>query len=159
MAYTTVESVKSVLLGSPDEEGGSAVELDNSQIQYEIDSVQADINATLNRRYKLPFDSPDDDAVPQIIRQIATDIAAYASDLNYRKGREYDNQNMPVPLRYQRAQTLLENLRTGTITLDWPRADIDASGAGVVHQYTPRLMTEEDVFCAPYISGTYYPFN
>lgn len=157
MSYTTITAVKSVLSGTDTEESGTAAELSDDQIQYEVDSVEADIDSTLRNMYLVPFDVPDDAAVPQIIRQIATDISAYACDLNYRKGREYDNQNMPVPLRYQRAQTLLENLRTGTITLDWPRV-ADTSGAGVVHQYSPALMTFGDVFHA-HLHGTNYPFN
>jgi phage gp36-like protein len=163
MAYSTVVKVRSVLSGEDDEEGGTAASLSDAQIQYEIDGARATIDAALHGVYKLPFDLNDTGnttaTVPQIIINICTDIAAYMSDLNYRKGREYDNQNMPVPLRYQRAQTLLENLRTGTITIDWPHADSDGSGAGVVHQYSPALMTFEDVFCAPYISETYYPFD
>lgn len=147
MAYTTVELVRDVLRGADYEEGGTAAELSNDQILYEIKSVQADIDATLRRVYKVPFDVDETTTgVPAIITQIATDIAAYASDLNYRKGREYDNQNMPVPLRYQRAQTLLENLRTGTITIDWPGADHRSGGAGVFHMYSPALMWPEDIF-------------
>lgn len=147
MAYSTVSLVRQTLSGEDDEEGGTAATLSDEQIQYEIDGARADVDSALRETYKLPFDVPDDNAVPLIIRQITTDLACYGCDLNYRKGREYDNQNMPVPLRYQRATQLLENLRTGTITIDWPRADVDTSGAGVVHIYSPALMTFEDIFC------------
>lgn len=150
MAYTTILKVKSVLAGATGEEGGTADELSDAQINYEINSVKANIDSALRRHYKVPFDAGDTlndtTGVPQLIVQIATDIAAYGCDLNYRKGREYDNQNMPVPLRYQKAQQLLENLRTGTISLDWPRSDSTTFGAHVFHSYEPALMRPEDVF-------------
>jgi hypothetical protein len=146
MAYTTPDLVRQTLTGEDDEEGGTAATLSDDQINYEINGARADVDAALRETYLLPFDSPDDSAVPLLIKQITTDIACYGADLNYRKGREYDNQNMPVPLRYQRATQLLENLRTGTITLDWPRSNVDSSGAGVVHMYSPQLMWFEDIF-------------
>lgn len=148
MAYTTVELVRQTLSGANPEDGGTAADLSNDQIEYEMKGVRADINAALRTVYKTPFDVDPltTEGVPDIIVQIATDISAYAADLNYRKGREYDNQNMPVPLRYQRAQTLLENLRTGTITIDWPEPNNRSSGAGVFHMYTPHLMWPEHIF-------------
>lgn len=147
MAYTTVELVRQTLSGADTSDGGTAAELSDQQIEYEIRGVTAGINASLRNVYKVPFDTDaTTDGVPDLIIQIATDISVYACDLNYRKGREYDNQNMPIPLRYLRAQTLLENLRSGTITLDWDPASDRSGAAGVFHHYSPALMTFGDIF-------------
>jgi len=133
MAYSTPEMVRLVLSSVDTEYGGTAADLSDEQIQYEIDGAQADIDSRLRTRYVVPFDMNGDDNVPFLIVQIATDMAAYKADLNFRKSREYDNENMPIMLRWKDAHNLLENLRRGRNTLNWPREDINDWGALVVN--------------------------
>jgi phage gp36-like protein len=117
MGYSDVETVRLVLSSDMAEEtGGTAADLSDAQIQYEIDSATANIDSELRIVYVVPFDP-----VPFIIKSICTDIAAYRTDLNYRKSREYDSQNMPIILRYNLA--LMKRCKTskkGNKTLDSP---------------------------------------
>lgn len=142
MPYTTPDAVKRVLRGSTqDTDGGTAAELDDGQIELEINNAQAQIDSVLANRYKVPFNP-----VPVLVESLATDIAAYLSDLNYRKSREYESDNYPIIRRYNRARELLEWLRTGVATLPIERDPTEINEAYVVHQYEGRMFIEEDVF-------------
>jgi len=142
MPYTTPENVRDVLRGSAEDgDGGTAAELQDEQIELEIINAQAQIDSILFKTYKVPF-SP----VPVLVVSLATDIAAYLCDLNYRKSREYESDNYPIIRRYNRARELLEWLRTGVATLPIKREPTEINVAEVVHQYEGRLFTEEEVF-------------
>lgn len=137
MAYSTPATVRLVLSSTAGEYGGTAADLSDEQIQYEIDGASADIDARLRNRYQVPFE-PD---TPRIITQICTDLAAYKADLNFRKSREYDNDNMPIILRHKDAERLLEGIRRGRNTLDWPRTSGEDFGSIVVHPCEGPLLT------------------
>lgn len=139
MAYSDVETVRLVLSSDMAETGGTAADLSDAQIQYEIDSATANIDSELRIVYVTPFDP-----VPFIIKSICTDIAAYRTDLNYRKSREYDSQNMPIILRYNLAYQTLQDLKKGTKTLDNPRVDANSRGSIVVHQYQDELFDSNE---------------
>lgn len=141
MGYSEVDQVRLVLSSINAEQGGTAADLSDEQIQYEIDSASAVIDSALRIIYKTPF-TPD---TPFIITSICTDMAAYGCDLNYRKSREYDSQNMPIILRYNKANNTLSQIVSGTLTIDWPRVDI-STGTIVVHQYPYPLFDFCDVF-------------
>lgn len=138
MAYAQPNDVRLVLQSIEVEQGGTAADLSDAQIHYEIDSASAMIDAALRVIYAVPFE-PE---TPFLIKSICTDMAAYGCDLNYRKSREYDSQNMPIILRYNKARDQLNLIRLGTLTLDWSRADVD-DGTLVVHQYDPALFSVE----------------
>lgn len=142
MAYTTPETVRLVLSSVNTDYGGTAADLSDEQIQYEIDGASADIDSRLRTRYSVPFEPQ----TPKLIVQICTDMAAYKADLNYRKSREYDNDNMPIALRHKDAERLLEGLRRGRNTLDWPRSSVDNFGALVVNPGEGPIMTVYNVY-------------
>lgn len=137
MAYAQPDDVRLVLSSVATEQAGTAADLLDPQIQYEIDSASAMIDATLRVIYVTPFE-PD---TPFLIKSICTDMAAYGCDLNYRKSREYDSQNMPIILRYNKARDQLNLIRLGTLTLGWSRADV-ADGTLVVHQNDQLFIDE-----------------
>jgi phage gp36-like protein len=144
MTYTDVDTVRLVLSSETEETGGTAADLSDAQIQYEIDSAAAYIDSYLRVLYAVPFDVPG--PVPEIIMTICTDMAALGADLNFRKSREYASQNMPIIIRYQKALQALENLKTGEQTLSSPRADTNVEGAIIIHQYPyPLFPWWEDV--------------
>lgn len=130
MTYSDVETVRLVLSSDMAETGGTAADLSDDQISYELDSASAVIDSELRTAYTVPFDP-----VPFLIKSICTDIAAYRTDLNYRKSREYDSQNMPIILRFNMANQTLQELKKGDKTLSSVRSDPNAEGAYVVHQY------------------------
>lgn len=142
MSYTDPATVRLVLSSISVETGGTAADLSDSQIQFEVDSASAMIDAELRVQYVVPFADP----VPFIIQSIATDIAAYRTDLNYRKSREYDSAYMPIILRYNMALASLADLKKGDKTLDSERSDPTKQGAIVIHQYDFPLFD----FCSVY---------
>ncbi len=140
MSYAEPDDVRQVLSSVVTEQAGTAADLSDAQIQYEIDSASAMIDAALRIIYSVPF-APE---TPFLIKSICIDLSAYGCDLNYRKSREYDSQNMPIILRYNKARDQLNLIRLGTLVLDWPRANTgEGDGTLVVHQYTPQLFNDE----------------
>lgn len=131
MGYTDVETVRLVLSSDAEETGGTAADLSDPQIQFEIDSSQAIVDSYLATTYNTPFTG----SVPFLIKSICTDIAAYRADLNFRKSREYDSENMPIIRRYKAAMAMLQDLRKGVQTLSVDRDDALSGGSIVVHQY------------------------
>lgn len=140
MLYTTRDAVRKTLRGDVNERG-TAADLDDEQVDMEIYNAQAQIDSALRNKYNVPFDP-----VPVLIGNIARDIAAYLCDLNYRKSREYGSDNYPIIRRHDRARELLEWLRHGIITVDYPTSASYTAKSGVFHAYEDRLMTESDVF-------------
>jgi phage gp36-like protein len=139
MGYSDVATVRLVLSSDMIETGGTAADLSEEQIQYELDSASAMIDSELRVAYTVPFDP-----VPFLIKSICTDIAAYRTDLNYRKSREYDSQNMPIILRYNMANQTLQELKKGDKTLTSVRSDPNAEGALIVHQYQYELFDSNE---------------
>lgn len=142
MSYTDTATVRLVLSSVNEETGGTAADLSDPQIQYEIDSAAAVIDSYLRVQYVVPFAEP----VPFIIKSICTDIAAYRSDLNYRKSREYDSQNMPIIQRYNMAMASLGDLQCGKQTIPAPRENVSDQGAIIVHQYPVALFDFDSVY-------------
>lgn len=140
MPYSDPTTVRLVLSSISAETGGTAADLSDDQINYELNSASSMIDSELRVQYVVPFDP-----VPDMIRTICTDVAAYRCDLNYRKSREYDSQNMPIIQRYNMALSWLMELKKGGKTLDSPRADITKQGALVIHQYPYPLLDWESV--------------
>ncbi len=142
MPYTVPDDVRRILRGADqDDDGGNAGDLDDAQILLEIENASSQIDDTLRTVYTVPFDP-----VPPMIHSLATDIAAYLSDLNYRKSREYESDNYPIIRRYNRARELLEFYRNGNMILPVTRDIDDTSGAVVIHAYDGTLFTVEDIF-------------
>lgn len=139
MDYSDVDTVRLVLSSDMAETGGTAADLSDDQITYEIQSASAMIDSELRVAYMVPFDP-----VPFLIKSICTDIAAYRTDLNYRKSREYDSQNMPIILRYNMANQTLQELKRGDKTLSASRSDPNSEGAMVVHQYQYELFDSNE---------------
>lgn len=141
--YTSPSQVRLILSSDAEETGGTAADLSDDQIQFEIDSAAAMIDAELRVQYVVPFAEP----VPFIITSVCTDIASYRTDLNFRKSREYDSQNMPIIQRYNMAVQTLADINAGRKTLSAPRTDVGLEGGLVVHQYQTALFDPgADVF-------------
>ena len=141
MSYTTVLDVR-LTLRADNTETGTAADLHDAQIAMEIENAEEQVDSTLRNNYVVPFVAP----VPKLISSITRDIAAYLSDLNYRKSREYESDNYPIIRRWDRARELLEWLRTGVITLDSAAAPAPDVTSEVIHMYPYSLMWASDVF-------------
>ena len=145
--YCTAQEVRSLLKGTAEADSdnleyvGTGAELSDEDINREIVNAAAQIDSVLDKKFTVPFDP-----APELIHQLNIDIAAFLVDLTYRKSREYESQNYPIIMRYNRAKEILEFLRTGAMTL--PIDDgTERSGAFVINRYGPSLFTWEDTFC------------
>lgn len=116
--YTTVTAVRAVATRDPVNNAATLASLSDDQLQEAINDAAAQVDAALGFTFPTPFGVP----VPKQIGLITRDIALYLADFNYRQFKDYAANN-PVLLRYQRATTMLEDLRAGRAALvDWPPA-------------------------------------
>lgn len=112
MAYTTPAAVRLVLAADGDPTDlSSAAGLDDTTLNGPCQSASDQVDAYLAARYPTPLADP-----PNVVGDIATDIAAYLATLTFRKGQPVDTTD-PVWLRYQRALKMLVDISTGTAML------------------------------------------
>lgn len=127
MAYCTVDEVRGVLARDVAQATGTAATLlDADLLEYHIGAAQAEVDARLTGRYKVPF---PDDGVPALVKSLTVDVAAYLATLTYRQSKDLA-QFDPVVLRYQRALELMKGLADGTI--DLPPGGDPGDGGGDV---------------------------
>jgi phage gp36-like protein len=114
MPYTDIDTVRLVLApdGDPD---GTAASLSDETINEAIERVGNRVDTFLARRYTLPIPAP----IPAILKDLATDIAAYDLTLAYYKSTDITDQD-PVIRRYRDARGMLGQLSTGLLILDLP---------------------------------------
>jgi phage gp36-like protein len=138
MAYSDTEDVRRLLIGyRGDTENRTADVLDNDQLLDDIANADAQIDASLNRRYEVPFAPP----IPAMVKYMSIDIAAYLADMRFRGSREYGSTH-PVQLRYDRARRLLDDLGSGRRLLELATED----EALVINPYDGVLMSTRHVW-------------
>lgn len=138
-AYCTVADVRGVLAPDADDPSGTAAVLSDDQITAVIDDAQTEVDARLGVRYEVPFADP----VPQPVKQITRDVAAYLATLTYRKTLDLSDQD-PVVLRYTRAMNLLTAISKGQADLEVPTGDPEPETVGGMHgvnRYEGRMFT------------------
>lgn len=144
MVYVSPENVRAVLAKSEDDYEGTAASLSDSKISEAIASAEAEVNARLSNRYRVPFVA---ETVPKLVSDITRDIAAYLADLVYRGEVDHSSENEPVLLRHRRAEALLKGLADGDITA--PTYDLPGVGQAdrpkVLNAYTGRLFGNEQL--------------
>jgi phage gp36-like protein len=113
--YTSVGAVQAVLARSISQYDSTAASLSTDQLTAAINSAGSEIDARLAHQYKVPFRPLPD--TPPLIVEIARDIAAFLADLTFRQDVDYTSENEPILLRHRRAQSLLDMLAGGTISL------------------------------------------
>lgn len=121
----------------------TAASLSEAQITAAIVSAQAEVDGKLTARYAVPLQDP----VPTIISDITADIAQYLADLTWRQGKDYESAQDPVLLRYNRAQSLLNQIITGQIDLPpGTGGPISQPGAvfSIVQPYEGKMFTLGD---------------
>lgn len=132
--YTDRDTVRQVL--APDGvTDGTAASLEDADIDEAITRISNRIDTFLTRRYSVPI---PEGSVPGIIKDIATDIAAYDLTLAYYKGVDISDQD-PVIRRYRDARGMLGQLSTGLLVIDVPGADETVDDPVVVNppEYRP----------------------
>lgn len=145
MPYTTRDEVREILArveqGPSDIPEDTAASLPDGVIDDSIEQAESEINARLGVRYQVPFTDP----APKSVRDLATDIAAYLSDLTYRETRDYESELNPVYLRYKRAMQLLADIAKGAATLpeNPPGSGGDSGGISVAGTYGGELVFNE----------------
>lgn len=143
-AYCTALEVAAVLARDVRDSYGTGADMfDGSILDFHISAAQAEVDAVLTSRYKVPFNA---DAVPALVKSLTVDVAAYLATLTYRQDVDLGADD-PVRLRYQRAEELLAKLSTGQIDLPGAGSEdppAQAGGARVVNQYSGRLFGLED---------------
>lgn len=120
-SYTDVEEVRRVLAPEVTASGSgeSAAELSDEDINNSIERISARINTFLARQYRLPLPEP----VPDVLRDIATDIVAYDITLSFYGSVDISDDD-PVIRRYRDARGMLGQLSTGLLVLDLPTDEI-----------------------------------
>lgn len=112
MAYSSESDIIAILVGRRDENRNeTAAELDVDQIRLAIADADAQINLALKRRYVVPF---AEGLVPDLIKNLSTNIAAYLSLLTFR-GAAPITDGDPLALRYDRARRMLDAIQTGRV--------------------------------------------
>lgn len=113
MAYTDPTTVRVALTpGGDDADVGTAAYLNDADLNKAISRAITEVNAKLGVRYSVPFEDP----APEMVADIATDLAAYFGTLTARGGDPLDVRD-PVALRYAAAELLLTQLQNGSATL------------------------------------------
>jgi phage gp36-like protein len=111
----------------------------DAQISYAITSAEGQVDLSLRKRYDLPLNDP----VPSIVVSLATDIAAYLSDLTFRGNQPYQNAMHPMRLRYERANLILSQIAGGSLDIfDTVETDIQS----VYNPYPGDVLLTTDVF-------------
>jgi phage gp36-like protein len=114
MPYTDVDSVRAVL--APDGvTDGTAASLSDEVFTETIERVSNRVDTYLARRYRLPIPEP----VPSILKDLATDVAAYDLTLSYYKSTDISDMD-PVVRRYRDARAILTQLSSGLMNLNMP---------------------------------------
>lgn len=145
MAYSEVEDVRQVLTGRAEDQNETPALLSNDQIEYAINSADAQIDAGLRKRYKLPF---AEDAVPRLVHMLSVDIAAYLTSLIFLNSAPMENDD-PAARRYDRARRLLDDLRFGRVDLDAiERIDMNGDGfeSSIFQDYSNPLFGTQHIF-------------
>jgi hypothetical protein len=112
--YVEVDAVRLILARDSGQFERTAAGLSEELIKDAIKSAEVEINAKLGLQYKVPFEDGD---VPDLIQEIAKDIAAFMADLTFRQDVDYTSDNEPMLLRYRRAEEMLQLLWDGSLTL------------------------------------------
>lgn len=150
MAYTTPDEVRGVLsFGGPSDTKSPSGATD-VQLIAAIEDARTEIDARLAVRYPTPFDDPDDPEmkpVPAVVKRINRDMAAYLATLTFLRGAPMVDGH-PIALRNASAQSLLQGIAAGKITLDLPGADPEdqqaenvSGGATAVNRYQGDMFT------------------
>lgn len=139
MAYTTPSAVRLVLTadGNPTDPS-TAAGLDDATLNGPCQQASDEVDARLSARYQVPLP-----AVPAVVADITTDIAAYLATLTYRGGQPVDSTD-PMYLRYQRALGLLKDITTGAATLPSVEAGAPQGSVVTANPVPDGLFTPED---------------
>lgn len=146
MAYSTVEEVRSLLVGvdnSPATDYDlTANQLTDAQIELDIADADSEIDTALAERYTVPFPTP----IPALINSLSINIAAYLADLRFRGGKEYASELSPYYLRYQRARTMLDAFAQGQGTIPGGELPEIGDGSLVFNPYDGNLFRTKHIF-------------
>lgn len=152
MAYSNVAQVRSILQGWSGDESfnNTPAKLNDSQLEYAIASADAEIDAALRRKYKVPFGEIDDvetaESIPKLVRTLSIDIACYQADLIFRN-QTRAQADTPGILRYERARRILNELKTGRIEIDAiERIELDGGLSSVFQDYSHPLFPFSHIF-------------
>jgi phage gp36-like protein len=148
--YCTEDDVIALLIGRRDENRNeTAADLDLDQIRLAIADAEAQVNLALKRRYVIPFVAG---AVPDQVRYLTANIAAYLSLLTFR-GASPTNADDPNALRYDRARRMLDAIQTGRVDLTGAIENItlDAAVSAVYNEFQEPLFPLYPTFEEGYI--------
>ena len=150
MAYCDENDVIALLIGRREENRNETpAELDVDQIRDAIADAEAQVNLALKRRYVIPF---VDGAVPDTVKRLTANIAAYLALLTFRGGSPVSSED-PNALRYDRARRMLDSIQTGRTDLDDAIENITLNDAvpAVYNEYQEPLFPLYPIFEEGYI--------
>lgn len=128
MTYLDPEQLRLAIAPNPDTVVGTAASMDDPELQVAIDNAQAEVDARLSVRYRVPFDP-----VPALVLTIVTGKAIYLANLQYRGSKDLAAFD-PVVLRHAQVEKLLTEIvagRAGLIEVDGTAPVEQQGGAGM----------------------------
>jgi phage gp36-like protein len=152
VAYASPQDVRLAVARDPDKIRGSAGTISEPQLQLMIDMAQAEIDGRLRPRYVVPF---EEDAVPELVRVLTIDIAAYHAGLTFYQEKDMKDTD-PVARRYKWACCILKDIAGGFVVLNTDGTEKTAAttswyGAPVDPvESVGWLTTEFDIDCEMY---------
>lgn len=112
MSYLTPAQLRLAIVSDVDAMVGTPASMEPPELQVAIDNAQAEVDARLAVRYKVPFADP----VPGLVMTIVTGKAIYYATLQYRGSKDLAQYD-PVVLRHAQVESLLKELANGRATL------------------------------------------
>ena len=137
--YATVADLREVL-DATDAGTGTAAQLTDQQLTMALFDASSELSVFAGAVYdssSAPYDPPP------MFHNLTLSLAAFYATVNYLKHKELAPTH-PVYLRYQRAVTILDDVRDGKLQLDAGIAGDIGQETGTVINRIPPVFTGED---------------
>src|SRR5215467_1672574 len=133
--YATISDLRLVLDGT-DAGTGTAAQLNDSQLTLSLEAASTRVSTYTGT----VWDSSTADLVPpDVVKDLTLDLAAWWATTYYSKHKDLGPSH-PVVLRYNEAKQVLEDIRSGKITVGPSPA---GAGARLINQI-PQIFTGAD---------------
>lgn len=123
VAYATTEEVRLAVSRDPDKTRGAASTIREEALQLCLDMAQAEIDGRLRPRYIVPF---EEGAVPELVRVLTIDIAAYHAGLTFYQEKDMKD-NDPIVRRYKWACCILKDVVNGNVVINTDGSETTAA--------------------------------
>lgn len=157
MAYCTVDDVRQVMSSGDGDPAGAASGVADTAVDDAINRAQGTIHTYLSARYSIPIDPAHDP--DGTLRDWCSVIAAWYTVLSWYGGRDISADD-PLRLRYNGVIKLLDMVRSGELSPNWPvETDNTVNDVTVVNRYEGAFFMPEDFDLGVVEPGGYDPYG